>query len=98
MGTINPDTPLHDPDYDIAVRDPEAAARGLAIIQQLLDEGEEAQERKDLRVGEEVRTLLRDTLSGLHPADTFLKRSHWMSVSSSGTACARAETVRSLSR
>lgn len=69
MGTINPDTPLHDPDYDIAVRDPEAAARGLAIIQQLLDEGEEAQERKDLRVGEEVRTLLRDTLSGLHPAD-----------------------------
>ena len=48
MGTINPDTPLHDPDYDIAVRDPEAAARGLAIIQQLLDEGEEAQERKEI--------------------------------------------------
>ncbi|MBQ8828516.1 MAG: magnesium transporter [Burkholderiaceae bacterium] len=50
-------------------REPEEAARGLALVQQLLDRGEEAEERKDLVVGEEVRKELRDTLAELHPAD-----------------------------
>lgn len=50
-------------------REPEEAARGLALVQQLLDRGEEAEERKDLVVGEEVRKELRDILSELHPAD-----------------------------
>ena len=40
MSANNPSSQLHDPDYDVAVRDPEAAARGLALVQQLLDEGQ----------------------------------------------------------
>ena len=69
MSANNPSSQLHDPDYDVAVRDPEAAARGLALVQQLLDEGEDAADRKDLKVGEEIKKELRDTLSELHPAD-----------------------------
>lgn len=38
-------------------------------MQQLLDEGEDAADRKDLKVGEEIKKELRDTLSELHPAD-----------------------------
>ena len=65
MSANNPSSQLHDPDYDVAVRDPEAAARGLALVQQLLDEGEDAADRKDLKVGEEIKKERRDTLSEL---------------------------------
>lgn len=50
-------------------REPEEAARALALVEQLLDRGEEAEERKDLVVGEEVRKELRSIVSDLHPAD-----------------------------
>ena len=84
MSANNPSSQLHDPDYDVAVRDPEAAARGLALVQQLLDEGEDAADRKDLKVGEEIKKELRDTLSELHPAD----------IASFGTACAPDATAK----
>ncbi len=49
--------------------EPEEAARGLALIEQLLDRSEEAEEQKNIVVGEEVRKELKGTLSELHPAD-----------------------------
>ena len=56
-------------DEEITARDPEAAARALALVQQLIEEGEEAEDRKDLKDREAIRLDLRDTLSELHPAD-----------------------------
>ena len=56
-------------DEEISARDPEAAARALALVQQLIEEGEEAEDRKDLKDREAIRLDLRDTLSELHPAD-----------------------------
>lgn len=49
--------------------EPEEAARGLSLIEQLLDRGEEAEEQKNIVVGEEIRKELKETLSDLHPAD-----------------------------
>ena len=96
MSASNPSSQLHDPDYDVAVRDPEAAAQGLALVQQLLDEGEDAADRKDLKVGEEIKKEHRDTLSELHPADIayILKPFRSMNVSSFGTACAPDATAK----
>ena len=39
------------------------------FVQQLIEEGEEAEDRKDLKDREAIRLDLRDTLSELHPAD-----------------------------
>lgn len=50
-------------------RDPEAAVHGLSVIKLLLEQSEDAEDRKDIKVTEGIKKTLRDTLSALHPAD-----------------------------
>ncbi len=54
---------------EYVARDPEAAVHGLTLIRHLLEQSEDAEDRKDIKVTEEIRKTLRDTLSALHPAD-----------------------------
>ncbi len=60
---------LNSRDIEVSARDPEEAARALELVQDLLEQGEDAEEKKDRKVTEEITTTLRDTLTHLHPAD-----------------------------